>query len=189
MKPIDKIILLVDDDSNDRNLVTAALDRLNLPNPVRSVHSGFEAVRYLNGEGRYAVRSQFPYPAVIITDLKMADGDGFTLLHDIRAHPQWNVIPTIVLTGSSDKDDVKKAYLLGADTYFTKPARYDDLKRLLRLAYDYWDACETPDADVEGQLLPTQSEGKLGERIPQPEYVPRPRSEGATETDGSNPFN
>jgi CheY-like chemotaxis protein len=189
MKPRDKSILLVDDDPNDQDLATMALTRLKIANPVRTVHGGNEAIRYLNGEGQYADRSQFPYPAFIITDLKMPDGDGFTLLRDLREHPQWHVIPTIVLTGSSDKDDVKKAYLLGAATFFTKPSRLDQLERLMRLAYDYWDAAQTPDADVQGQQLPTRSEGKLGERIPQPDYVPRPRGEAGTDMDLSNPFN
>jgi len=116
-----------------------------------------------------------PYPTFILADLKLPDGDGFTLLQDLKSKPAWAVIPTIVLSGSSDRDDLKKSFLLGASACFVKPNSLDGYFRMIRTTYEFWSLSETPEVDVTGQQLPTQSTGKLGEDIPQPEYVPRPR--------------
>src|SRR5207302_623242 len=128
--------------------------------------SGNEAIRYLNGEGKYADRSQFPYPTFILADLKMPNGTGFTLLENLRSNPQWAVIPTIILSGSSNTDDIKKSFLVGANAYFVKPSALDDYEKMVRIIYDFWNLSETPEVDERGQQFQTRSEGKLGEHIP-----------------------
>jgi CheY-like chemotaxis protein len=160
-------ILIVDDDPDARELLLLAFRRIGVSSNVRCVNSGNEAVAYLRGDGRFSDRKQFPYPSLLITDLKMPEGDGFTLLEQLRSTPRYRIVPTIVMSASSDADDVRKSYMLGASSYFVKPARFEALERLLKLLYDLWLLAELPAVDVTGKQLDTSSAGKLGERFPQ----------------------
>jgi len=150
-------------------LMELALRRNGVMHPIQCVVSGEEAVAYLEGTGRFLSRSQFPYPSFILTDLKMPNGDGFSVLEYLKRNPNWAIIPTIVFSGSSDPDDIKKSYLLGASSYLVKPGSFDEMTRLLGVLYAYWQECEVPQVDSTGRMLLTASAGKLGERFPHPE--------------------
>jgi len=160
-------ILIVDDDLDARDLLLLALERIGISSRAFCVNSGNEAVAYLRGEGEFADRECFPYPSLLITDLKMPDGDGFRLLEQLNAMPRYRVVPTIVLSASSDADDVRKSYMLGASSYFVKPAEFAALERLLKLLYETWLLAEIPAVDATGRQLDTRSAGKLGARYPQ----------------------
>lgn len=158
-------ILLVDDDLDARDLLLLAFERIGVASRVSCVNSGNEAVAYLRGEGVFSDRQRFAYPSLLITDLKMADGDGFRLLEQLRTRPRYRVLPTIVMSSSSDADDIRKSYMLGASSYFVKPAGFEDLERLLKLLYQVWLLAELPAIDATGGQLDTNGTGKLGERI------------------------
>jgi CheY-like chemotaxis protein len=166
--------LVVDDRPEDQMLIVRALQNF-FTHPIHCVNGGNEALRYLNGEGRFADRSQFPFPTTIMTDLKMNDGDGFELLQNLKHNPLWAIIPTIVLSGSNDPDDIKTAYALGASCYLTKPQGHSELKGLMGKLVDFWKECEVPEIDVSGRMLKTESAGKLGERFPGPNEEPTRR--------------
>jgi CheY-like chemotaxis protein len=104
-----------------------------------------------------------------MTDLKMPGADGFAVLEFLKRNPEWAVIPTIVFSASSDLDDIKKAYMLGASSYHIKPGSPDALVHQLKVLHDCWITCEVPLVDVSGKQLHTDSRGKLGERFAQPE--------------------
>jgi CheY-like chemotaxis protein len=159
-------ILIVDDDPDARELALLAFRRVGLASNVHCVNSGNEAVAYLQGEGKFSDREQFPYPSLLITDLKMPDGDGFTLLEQLKRTPRYRVVPTVVMSTSSDADDIKKSYMLGASSYFVKPAGFDALERLFKLLYDLWLLGELPLVDTSGRQLDTNAVGKLAERFP-----------------------
>src|SRR5689334_20743292 len=114
MKKYHATILVVEDDPNDQFLVERAFRKIGVTDPIQVVGDGAEAIAYMMGEGKYADRAIYAYPTFIITDLKMPRGDGFTVLEFLKGNPEWAVIPTIVLSASSDPDDIKKSYMLGA---------------------------------------------------------------------------
>lgn len=137
-------ILLVEDDDNDATLLTMAFKKSNILNPIQWAHDGLEAVAYLNGEGDFADRTRYPFPEVLILDLKMPRMSGFELLSWIREHPEFRVIPTIIMTSSRQDIDVQKAYNLGANTYMIKPSSFEELAKMVKLAHDYWGASVKP---------------------------------------------
>src|SRR5687768_9219176 len=118
-------ILLIDNDINDQFLSQLALGRV-LPkgSSVHTTHSGNEAIAYMIGEGKYADRGAFPFPSLIITDLKMEDGDGFDVLEFLQNNPAWNVVPRLMFSSSADADDVRTAYMLGVSAYHIKPSNH-----------------------------------------------------------------
>ncbi|PYX65955.1 MAG: response regulator, partial [Acidobacteria bacterium] len=92
----------------------------------------------------YSDRAKYPFPGVIISDVKMPRRDGLEVIEWVRSHPCCSVIPIVMLSGSRIEHDVVSAYKLGANSYFTKPTTLDELAELIRLAFDYWSRCERP---------------------------------------------
>jgi len=138
MGDVDYTILLVEDDENDAMLLRMAFEKNGIANPVQWVKDGLEAVSYLNGDGIYADRTKFPFPEVLLVDLKMPRMTGLELLKWISEHPQFKIIPTIVMTSSRQELDIEHAYQLGANTYMTKPISFDELAKMVKLTHEYW---------------------------------------------------
>ena len=134
---------------------------------IQCLSGGQEAIAYLKGDRKYSDRTRFPYPSFIMTDLKMPAGDGFSVLEHLKSVPEWAIIPTIVFSASTDADDIKKSYTLGASSYLEKPRDFTALRRVLKLVYSYWLECRVPQVDVTGKRVKTDSKRKLGERFPQ----------------------
>ena len=137
-------ILIAEDDENDVHLVQLSLRRAGLKNPLQFVKDGQEAIDYLCGNGLYADRVAFPFPGVIITDIKMPRKTGLEVLQWLSEHPECSVIPSIVLSASAEPDDVLKAYQMGVSTYFRKPSKIDELTEILKAISRYWDLAITP---------------------------------------------
>ena len=159
-------ILVVDDSEEDRILLRRAIRKCAIPGvSLQMIASGNLAVKYLRGYGQYQDRNQFPYPTFVLTDLKMSDGDGFTVLDYLNNTPRSAVIPTVMLSASADPDDVKMAYSLGASAYLVKPTSVSALTVLVQNLMAFWMACEVPEVDQSGVQLRTQSAGKIGQRF------------------------
>jgi CheY-like chemotaxis protein len=137
-------ILIAEDDENDVHLVQLALRRAGLKNPLQFVKDGQEAIDYLCGNGLYGDRVAFPFPGVVITDIKMPRKTGLEVLQWLSEHPDCSIIPSIVLSASAEPDDVLKAYQLGVSTYFRKPSKIDELTEILKAISHYWDLAVTP---------------------------------------------
>ena len=168
MKKYHATILIVEDDRNDQFLIVQAFKAIGVTDPIQVVGDGAEAIAYMMGKGKYSDRKKFAYPTFVITDLKMPKGDGCAVLEFLKNNPEWKVIPTIVLSASADRDDIKKSYMLGASSYHVKPQTTEALRNQLAVINAYWMTCQVPEVDVTGKQLHTDSGGKLGERFPQP---------------------
>lgn len=164
MKRTNPTILVVEDDQNDLLLIKSAFRAAGVTSGIHTVSSGYEAIAYLSGDGKFSDRAAYVYPDFVITDLKMPDGDGFAVLEHLKKNPNWAVIPTVVLSGSQDNDDIKKAYLLGASAYHVKPSSPLALRALVKALHDYWLMCDVPQIDGTGRQIETDSAHKLGER-------------------------
>jgi CheY-like chemotaxis protein len=158
-------ILVIDDNEDDQTFIVRAFRKIGVTDPIQVISGGNEAIAYMKGEGKYADRAKFAYPTFIMTDLKMPQGDGFAVLYFLKSNPDWAVIPTVVFSASSDLDDIKKSYLLGASSYHLKPHSPEKLQEQVAVLYAYWVTCEVPVVDSTGKQLPTDSTGKLGERF------------------------
>lgn len=167
MKKYDATLLLVDDDADFSMFVEKAFRANGVTSPIHRVFDGAEAIAYMMGEGKFANRATYEYPTFIMTDLKMPKADGFKVLEHLKSNPEWAIIPAVVFTSSTDLDDIKKSYMLGASSYHVKPLSMEKLRHNLKILHDYWMTCETPEVDRTGRQLRTDSVGKLGERYKQ----------------------
>jgi CheY-like chemotaxis protein len=123
----DPTILLVDDSENDAMLMSIALERAGFVRPLRIVRSGDEAIAYLEGSGAYHDRTHFPMPTAVLLDLNMPGKSGFDVLEWIRRQPILKRLPVHILSASSRKEDIERAYDLGANSYLAKPGTLDGL--------------------------------------------------------------
>jgi CheY-like chemotaxis protein len=137
MKP-NYLILIVEDDDSDFFLLERAFRKNNISNPIVRVKDGLEGLYYLQGSGDFTDRKNFPFPDVIILDLKTPRMSGLELLAWMRDHPECRVIPTVIMSSSQQDVDVSKAYELGANTYFVKPTTFQDLIGLTKSIQEYW---------------------------------------------------
>lgn len=131
-------ILIVEDEESDVEFLKRAFAKAGVPNPVQAVSNGEEAIAYLRGTGLFANRKAFPFPRVIITDLKMPHMGGLQLLRWIHENPTFRVIPTIVFTSSTAQSDVDEAFQCGAGAYIVKPVEFKELERIAKTIADYW---------------------------------------------------
>jgi CheY-like chemotaxis protein len=138
MKESSQTILIIDDEAHDVEFIRRAFIRAGVMNPIQTATNGEEAIEYLSGAGQYADRVAFPFPRVIITDLKMPRMGGLELLKWIHANPRYRVVPTVVLTSSAAQTDVDAAFTHGAVGYMVKPLGFRDLEVMVKTIADYW---------------------------------------------------
>jgi CheY-like chemotaxis protein len=137
-------ILLAEDEDDDAFLLVKALKSAGLMNPPTIVHDGEEAIDYLAGRGIYADRARYPFPFLLLLDLKMPRKNGFEVLEWWRSQPRAQHLNTIVLTSSSLRQDIERAYELGAVSYLLKPAEISDLTELVARTLQYWRLVRQP---------------------------------------------
>src|SRR5689334_17716235 len=137
-------ILVAEDDPNDVTLLKRAFLKNGINNPVHVCSDGEDAIAYLQGSGSYRDREKFPFPSILITDIKMPRRNGFEILQWLREHPECHIIPVMVLSASREERDVKKSYEMGANAYIHKPSSFAELVKLMQIASEFWSVCEKP---------------------------------------------
>jgi len=138
MKASSPTILLVEDDPNDVFFLQYAFEQAGIHNPTRVVTDGQEAIHYLGGTGKYADRSQYPIPALILLDLKLPVIMGLDVLRWINEQPNLHTLLVVVMTSSRDPNDICEAYRLGARSYLVKPLSVQDRLEIARAIKSYW---------------------------------------------------
>jgi CheY-like chemotaxis protein len=110
-------VLLVEDDEDARLLLTQTLEHYGAH--VLSVHSSAEAIRVLAQH----------HADVLLSDLRMPDEDGFTLMHRLRSQPDPEIasIPAAAITASRLAEDRHHAIAAGYQLQLQKPVDPDEL--------------------------------------------------------------
>ena len=131
-------ILLAEDDENDSFLLKRAFEEVGILNPIFIVRDGEQAIKYLKGVGTYSDRSHYPFPCLMLLDLKMPKVDGFEVLAWHQRHQHIKRLPIVVLSSSNQEADNKKAMDLGAVAYFVKPSDFHYLVAVARQLSERW---------------------------------------------------
>ncbi len=129
------IILMADDDADDRMLTKEALEESRVLNDLRFVQDGEELMDFLKKRGEYA---DAPRPGLILLDLNMPKKDGREALKEIKEDADLRRIPIVVMTTSQAEEDIYRSYDLGASSFITKPITFDRLVDLMRTLGQYW---------------------------------------------------
>lgn len=113
-------ILYVEDEESDAFLLKHCFLKLGIHDPFQLVTDGEEAIAYLSGNGAYVDRDHYPLPCLILLDLNLPKKNGFEILEWRRRHSLISLIPVVIFTSSSNPEDIRHAYELGASAYLIK---------------------------------------------------------------------
>jgi CheY-like chemotaxis protein len=132
--------LLVEDEENDVLMLQMEFKRAPVDIRLVAVEDGSKAIQYVEGKGIYADRATYPVPDVILLDLKMPRINGFEFLEWLRTKgPQEHRLkPVIVMSSSALKEDVERAYRLGANSYLVKPVGWALFQERIQALGIYW---------------------------------------------------
>jgi CheY-like chemotaxis protein len=119
-KPAQTVVLLVEDDPDQKALAEARLTMAGYQ--VRSVEGAKALSRFLREQER---------PDLLLLDVMLPDGDGFDILGKLRARPEFAMLPVVLLTVKTDPADIRKGLTLGADGYITKPYSKNQLAEVI----------------------------------------------------------
>ncbi len=139
LQPTDFLVLIADDDADDRVLLAEALQNDCLHARVEQVENGEELMARL--------QSREPRPDLILLDLNMPLMCGREVLAVLKSDARWRAIPVVVLTTSSAIEDIELSQRLGVSAFITKPASVNDFDRLVHTLRCRWlDRVEFPSA-------------------------------------------
>jgi len=130
-------ILLVEDNPADAQMLQTALRQAGEATEVILMTNGVKALEYLAGENRSSGR---PCDLVLL-DLNLPGLGGFDILKHLRACEDYNSLPVIVMSGSSDPMEVERCYRAGANSYICKPTHLDDILATTAEFVAYWSHC------------------------------------------------
>jgi CheY-like chemotaxis protein len=133
-----KTLLLVEDNEDDILIMKMACKRTGIPHTLQVVTDGVMAIDYLSGNGPYADRTVHPLPDVVFLDIKMPKRDGHEVLKWIRSQPGLKNLPVVMLTVSTQSEDVERAYELGVTSYLQKVPNLAEFGQGVRIILKYW---------------------------------------------------
>jgi len=133
-----RCILVAEDDADDVFLLRRALRKAGLSHRVVDVFDGTVVISYLGGEPPFDNRLDYPFPDLLLLDLKMPKMNGFDVLAWLKGRPDMGSLPVVVLSSSSVEEDEAMALRMGAREFRTKPADIDNLVPLLKGLHKRW---------------------------------------------------
>jgi len=133
VKPIE--ILMVEDNEGDARLALEAMRESKIKNTMHHVRDGDEAMAFLRKEGKY---TDAPRPDLVLLDLNLPRKSGQEVLAEMKADMDLKRIPVVILTVSSDEEDVLKTYNSHANCYITKPLDLTQFMKVVRAIEDFW---------------------------------------------------
>ncbi len=133
------VVLIADDDSNDTFFLRRAFEKAGLSPELFEVPDGEKAINYLSGTDEFADLAKFPFPSLLLLDLKMPKISGFEVLQWLSGQPApVRKLNIVVLSSSGLQSDMQKARALGAQDYRVKPGDIDELISIVKDVADQW---------------------------------------------------
>ncbi|HET7481050.1 MAG TPA: response regulator [Rubrobacteraceae bacterium] len=131
-----KVILLVEDNPDDELLTLRALKKNNVMNRVVVAHDGVEALEYLFATGSHTDPEVIPQ--LVLLDLKLPKVDGLEVLRRMRSDDRTRLVPVVILTSSTERQDMLEGYGLGANSYVRKPVNFVQFTAAIEQLKSYW---------------------------------------------------
>lgn len=133
-----KLILLIEDNPDDELLMLRALKKNHIVHRVAVARDGVEALDYLFPTGIYGGKEAQPLLQLILLDLKLPKINGLEVLKRLRADGRTKYIPVVVLTSSTEEQDIINSYDLGANGFVQKPMNFNEFVEIANRLGVYW---------------------------------------------------
>ncbi len=131
-------ILVAEDEDVDVFLLRRAFRRAGLSHNLMHVPDGEKTIQYLTGRPPFDDRVKYPFPQLLLLDLKMPKLNGFDVLAWLAGRPDMHDLPAVVLSSSPLESDVKMAEKLGARQFLTKPNDLDEMIAIVKNISERW---------------------------------------------------
>ena len=131
-------ILLIEDDAIEVLKLKRSIDKLGQKHLILEAQNGEEALSFLR---------ENKHPDLLLLDLNMPKMNGLEFLKQLRSFEEMAFLPTVILTTSVNKSDLKSAYALGVAGYIVKPLKYEDYVVKIGALLNYWQENELVKAD------------------------------------------
>jgi len=120
-------ILLADDDIDDCQFFTEALQALPIPTELNVVHDGEQLMNYLTEHTEHL-------PNVLFLDINMPRKNGFECLTEIKHNEKMKDLPVVMFSTSGAQDKISILFKTGADVYIRKPSNFAQLVQVIHHA-------------------------------------------------------
>jgi two-component system response regulator len=137
LEPMIGTILWAEDRQEDVFIIQRAFQEARIARQLFHVSDGVEVTEFLKGEGPYVDRKRFPFPEILVLDLKMPRMGGLEVLSWLKERPEGKVLPAVLLTESIHDPDIRQAYELGAKTIINKPVSVQETGAALKQAASF----------------------------------------------------
>ena len=143
-------ILLAEDNPDDLEITRRAFERSRLTSDLVVLRDGRAVLDYLNRREEAGI----PLPDFIILDINLPRVNGLAVLTSIRADKRFAAIPVVVMSASSRDEDVRRSYLLGANSFIQKPVAFQEFLKAVGVLWQYWfEVAQIPAAEETGGKL------------------------------------
>ncbi len=134
----DIAILVVEDNPDHLELTVSALQECCDASRIATASDGGEALDFLFASGAHKARDVRKQPRVVILDIKLPRVNGLDVLRAMRGDPRTQSVPVIMLSGSTEKEELDGCYEAGANSVVRKSLDYDELRRKMHQVYEFW---------------------------------------------------
>lgn len=110
----------------------------NVRNEIVVASDGIEALEYLFGTGRHAGRDTRELPTLILLDLNLPRLGGIEVLRRVREDERTRYVPVVILTSSSEQEDIVASLANGANSYVRKPVDFGRFVEQVQRLHVYW---------------------------------------------------
>ncbi len=138
MVPVNRVVLVCEDEEAWRDHIRNAWQDALLPNGLRFVATGTEMLDYLLHRGRYALDGSSPAPDLVLLDIYLPDMDAADALRMMRSHPELAALTVVVLTISDAPHDIDRMKAAGAASYIVKPSSATSFAQYVKTMHEYW---------------------------------------------------
>ena len=129
------VVLLVEDNEDHAEMVKQSFSDDDIATEIYWVNDGQEALDFLRRRG---VHKEAPRPTLILLDLNLPKANGLEVLQVIKEDDELKIIPVVMLTTSDRNDEILQCYRLGANSFITKPVRFEEYLDKLHSLEHYW---------------------------------------------------
>ena len=131
-------VIIIEDDSDDRDFFTEIFQKLNYQNKVLFFHDGQQALDHIN--------PSHDLPFLILSDINMPRLDGFALREKLKTDSKLSnkCIPYLFFSTAANQKSVIDAYSLSVQGFFVKPNSIDELEKTISAIMEYWRRCAAP---------------------------------------------
>ena len=129
-------IIIVDDDRDDQEIYADAIRDIGVPNQIRF----FDTCR----EALHDLRTTEEKPFIILSDVNMPVMNGLEFKAEIQADDFLRIkgIPFVFISTNANNQAVRQAHSLSVQGYFVKPGKLEEIRKMLRVLFEYWQLCK-----------------------------------------------